>query len=82
MKVKFNIPAHGNDWHEFESSYTALHFIAEQCAHDYYDNHDGWECREDIPWQIDLVDEDGKPLGSFEVEAEYEITFSASLQDD
>ncbi|MCP9270172.1 hypothetical protein M5U04_19340 [Xenorhabdus sp. XENO-1] len=53
-------------------------YLAEMCAKDYNDNHDGWEAY----WPIDIVvfAEDSS-IGVFRVEQKYNPTFTASYQD-
>ncbi|MDX7989189.1 hypothetical protein FE392_18050 [Xenorhabdus sp. 12] len=51
-------------------------YLAEECAEDYYSNHDGWERN----WPITIhVFSDGNHIGEFSVELESEPVFSASL---
>ncbi|PHM51876.1 hypothetical protein [Xenorhabdus hominickii] len=51
--------------------------LAEMCAKDYHDNHDGWEAY----WPLDIVVfADGKYLGVFRIMQEYNPTFTASYQ--
>lgn len=51
--------------------------IATECAADFHNNHDGWECR--WPRDITLYEtEDGPPLASFEVDREMVPEFWAT----
>lgn len=54
--------------------------LAEDCADDWFSNHDGWERRswaEGHPVTFNLTDEQGKIIVSFAVACEYEPRFSA-----
>lgn len=52
-------------------------YLAEMCAKDYNDNHEGWGAY----WPIDIaVFTEGKSLGVFRVAQEYNPTFTASYQ--
>ena len=65
----YHIPI-DTDWLEDSADY-----IAEEAAEDYYDNRDGWEDK----WpKIISIYKDSRLLGRFEVDIEYEPTFSAS----
>jgi hypothetical protein len=53
-----------------------LKWLAETAAENYRDNHDGWEA--DWPIEITLYSLDGKDLGTFSVELEWEPSYSAT----
>ncbi|CDM92183.1 hypothetical protein L7G72_10185 [Xenorhabdus bovienii] len=56
---------------------SSLKRLAEMCAKDYNDNHDGWGAY----WPIDIVVfSEGRSVGVFRVEQEYNPTFTASCQ--
>ncbi|MBD2801779.1 hypothetical protein ID854_15355 [Xenorhabdus sp. M] len=51
--------------------------LAEICAKDYYDNHDGWGAY----WPIDImILAGGESLGVYRVTQEYNPTFAVSYQ--
>ncbi|OWO78681.1 hypothetical protein B5C26_23605 [Photorhabdus luminescens] len=53
--------------------------LAEECAEDYFDNHDGWD---DI-WPLDIyIWIDNESVGKFTVNIEMEPAFSAKKVDD
>lgn len=47
----------------------------EECADDYFDNHDGWESKWPCLFMLWI---DNQYLGMFEVELEHQPTFSAN----
>lgn len=62
--------------YSFNSNWDAddLEWLAEDAAKDYHSNHDGWEAS----WPIKLaLFKDDICLGKFEVELEFEPSFSA-----
>ena len=71
-----------NQKYKLEESYFSsfvdndLPFIASECAKNFWDNHDGWEGS--WPMMFELYDNEMKSLGKFDVEQEYDPTFSAS----
>lgn len=52
-----------------------LEMAAQDCANDFWSNHDGWECS--WPMNFTLYAPDGVALGTFEIEQEVEPVFSA-----
>lgn len=52
-----------------------LEMAAQDCAQNFWTNHDGWECS--WPLNFTLYSPDGKTLGTFEIEQEYDPVFSA-----
>lgn len=81
-KVHYAVEDHGM---EFEDSWCidtvwdlddGLDYIAEECAQDYHQNHDGWEAH----WPVTFVmwDAQGKELGTCEVYRESEPVFQAA----
>lgn len=54
--------------------------IAEQCADDWHDNHDGWEASWPRVFAI-FSDKKGPAFARFEINREYEPTFSATAID-
>lgn len=56
------------DWDDID-------WIAEECAQDYFDNHDGWEAAWPVTFKI--FDELGEIKGVFLVELENTPTFTA-----
>jgi hypothetical protein len=60
-----------------ETDSTRYHdWVVEDCAEDYHHNHDGYESRWPLKFTL-YATEDGPALGVFDVEREYEPTFSA-----
>ncbi|PHM46550.1 hypothetical protein [Xenorhabdus miraniensis] len=50
-------------------------YLAEECANDYYANHDGWEDY----WPIEItVFNDGESIGTFSIKLKYDHVFSAT----
>lgn len=50
-------------------------YIVEDCAEDFYHNRDGW----DSSWPVDItVYINRESIGTFEVECDFEPTFSAT----
>lgn len=67
---------HGNKY-EFESKYYEREDVAEDCAEDYFDNHDGWEAI--WPLEITLYNlDETRIIGKFRVELEQRPHFSAT----
>lgn len=64
---------HESDWSEEN-----LEYVAEDCAEDYHYNHDGWEDR--WPLDFELWNHEGKFLGKFEVNREAVPEFNATLK--
>ena len=58
-------------WHEM---------IAEKCADDWHDNHDGWESGWPRVFAI-FADKTSPAIAKFNIEREYEVTFSATSVD-
>ena len=52
-----------------------LEMAAQDCAQNFWTNHDGWECS--WPLNFTIYTPDGKILGTFEIEQEYDPVFSA-----
>lgn len=50
-----------------------LEWIAQECAEDFHNEHDGWESR--WPRNFTLLDDSGNELGTFKVDREYEPSF-------
>ena len=61
-----------SDWSENEG-----HDLSEECAEDYYDNHDGWEIGCKWPLTFRLWQEDGCLLGDYSVELESTPVFNS-----
>lgn len=55
-----------------------LRTCVQECASDYHDNHDGWECEWPVYFILWI---DGECKGKFCVEREYEPAFTATLDD-
>lgn len=63
----------GFDWDEDDAC-----LLAEECAQDYYDHHDGWESK----WPLDIeVFRNNESLGLFTVEQDIEPVFSVSKKE-
>jgi hypothetical protein len=52
-----------------------IDYIAEECAEDFYHNHDGWEHQ--WPKTFFIFDESENLLGTFEIHLEHQPTFRA-----
>jgi len=50
-------------------------YLAEDAATDYHSNHDGWEAS--WPVQFAIFTDDGKLIGKYEVDRDYDPVFSA-----
>jgi len=69
--------------HDLEYSHTAesvwgsddADYVAQDCAENYHNQHDGWESS--WPVEMTIWREDGTLLGRFSVELEHEPSFSA-----
>lgn len=57
-----------------------LETLAEDCAEDWFSNHDGWERRswsEGTPVRFNLCNDKGEVIASYDIECEYEPRFNA-----
>ena len=81
MKIFYAVDGEGFDnSFEMETNWTRYraHYIAEEAAKQYHQNHDGWEATWPLDFEIFL--ENGESLGIYTVEREYEPFFSAMLK--
>lgn len=58
-----------------------LWVICDECAEDYWSNHDGWEARWPLEFQIFETEESENPIATFEVDMEAIPTFSSSAKE-
>jgi hypothetical protein len=77
MKVKYIVEEDNQsvaDAYEFETDFDAddVRWIAENAADDYYHMHDGWEAFWPLTFKVFI---DGKSIGTFEIDQEFEPVF-------
>ena len=74
-------PSYPSDAYKLSSDFGPedLEWVAEDAGRDYWNSHDGWECRWPLKFEIFAQ---GKSLGRFEVGVEVEPTFSANQIED
>lgn len=82
-QYRYYLPDHGQgaeDSYQIESNNEPefLEYVAQDAAMDYHNNHDGWESS----WPLDFIilDEEGRELGRFEIDREYDPCFVVSTK--
>ncbi|MHA6283736.1 hypothetical protein ACX3SL_11410 [Morganella morganii] len=73
--VTENLRCELSDDHNFSADDDDFEFCIETCAEDFHDRCDGWERHWPLLFMLWI---DGKYIGMFEVEREYEPTFSVN----
>lgn len=75
---EYSVEPH-DERYAFESKFTpdSKHWLAEDAAEDFFHNHDGWECK--WPMVFNVYDDD-KHLGRYSVDVEHQPHFSATRQ--
>lgn len=59
----------------------SLELVSEECAEDYWENHDGYEARWPLEFQIFETEESENPIATFEVDMEEIPTFSSNAKE-